>query len=142
MRIEKVSQTTPTSAQIVDGYSTSTTDGYSANYINNLLKKTVLYENENGTSSTITLSENATNFKKLDITLDNKNVVTIEVVNGLTYYLQKFTIASATTFRTFCTSITINNNTITFGTQYFYDNNGYYQEFSGIKIGKIVGYNM
>ena len=35
MRIEKVSQTTPTSAQIVDGYSTSTTDGYSANYVNN-----------------------------------------------------------------------------------------------------------
>lgn len=34
--IIKVSQTTPTSAQIVDGYSTSTEDGYSANYINAL----------------------------------------------------------------------------------------------------------
>ena len=34
MRIKKVSQTTPVQAQIVDGYSTSTTDGYSANYIN------------------------------------------------------------------------------------------------------------
>lgn len=33
--LKKVSQTTPVSAQIVDGYSTSTTDGYSANYINN-----------------------------------------------------------------------------------------------------------
>lgn len=38
MRIEKVSQTTPTSAQIVDGYSTSTTDGYSANYVNNYVE--------------------------------------------------------------------------------------------------------
>lgn len=36
MRIRKVSQTTPTQAQIVDGYSTSTTDGYSANYVNGL----------------------------------------------------------------------------------------------------------
>ena len=36
MRIKKVSQTTPIQAQIVDGYSTSTTDGYSANYVNGL----------------------------------------------------------------------------------------------------------
>lgn len=35
MRIKKVSQTTPVTAQVVDGYSTSTTDAYSANYINN-----------------------------------------------------------------------------------------------------------
>lgn len=36
MRIKKVSQTTPTQAQVVDGYSTSTTDSYSANYVNGL----------------------------------------------------------------------------------------------------------
>ena len=36
MRIKKVSQTTPTQAQVVDGYSTSTTDSYSANYVNSL----------------------------------------------------------------------------------------------------------
>ena len=35
MRIKKVSQTTSTQAQVVDGYSTSTTDSYSANYANN-----------------------------------------------------------------------------------------------------------
>lgn len=34
MRIKKVSQTTPIQAQVVDGYSTSTTDSYSANYVN------------------------------------------------------------------------------------------------------------
>lgn len=34
-RIKKVSQTVPTYGQIVDGYSDSTTDGYSANYVNN-----------------------------------------------------------------------------------------------------------
>ena len=36
MRIKKVSQTTPTTAQVVDGYSTSTNDSYSCNYINEL----------------------------------------------------------------------------------------------------------
>ena len=34
--IIKASQTTPVQAQIVDGYSESTTDGYSANYINQI----------------------------------------------------------------------------------------------------------
>lgn len=36
MRIKKVSQTTATQAQVVDGYSTSTTDSYSCNYVNAL----------------------------------------------------------------------------------------------------------
>lgn len=34
--IIKVSQTTSTQAQVVDGYSTSTTDSYSCNYVNNI----------------------------------------------------------------------------------------------------------
>lgn len=36
MRIKKVSETTSTQAQVVDGYSTSTTDSYSCNYVNNI----------------------------------------------------------------------------------------------------------
>ena len=36
MRIKKVSQTTATQAQVVDGYSTSTTDSYSCNYENSI----------------------------------------------------------------------------------------------------------
>lgn len=35
--IIKVSQTTSTQAQVVDGYSTSTSDSYSCNYVNNLV---------------------------------------------------------------------------------------------------------
>ena len=36
MRIKKTSETTPTMASIVDGYSTSTQDGYSCNYVNGM----------------------------------------------------------------------------------------------------------
>lgn len=36
MRIKKVSQTTSTQAQVVDGYSTSTSDSYSCNYVNGM----------------------------------------------------------------------------------------------------------
>ena len=39
MRIKKVSQTTPTQAQVVDGYSTSAEDTYSCNYVNNAIKE-------------------------------------------------------------------------------------------------------
>ena len=35
MRIKKVTQTTPVQAHLTNSYSTSTADGYSANYINN-----------------------------------------------------------------------------------------------------------
>lgn len=35
MRIKKTSATTPVQAQVVNTYSTSTTDAYSANYVNN-----------------------------------------------------------------------------------------------------------
>ena len=40
--INEISQTTITQAQIVDGYSTSTTDAYSANYINGLIKSKIV----------------------------------------------------------------------------------------------------
>lgn len=38
MRIRKISETTPTTSNIVNEYSTSTTDGYSANYVNNIIE--------------------------------------------------------------------------------------------------------
>ena len=38
MRIKKVSETTSTQAQVVDGYSASTTNSYSCNYVNNVIK--------------------------------------------------------------------------------------------------------
>lgn len=43
MRIKKVSQTTTTQAQVVDGYSASTTDSYSCNYVNELIKSSQGY---------------------------------------------------------------------------------------------------
>lgn len=56
MRIKKVSQTTTTQAQIVDGYSESKIDGYSCDYVNNAIKKIYspqerkigIYTDENG----------------------------------------------------------------------------------------------
>ncbi len=37
MRIKKISQTTATLSQIINGYSTSTTDAYSCAYVNSIL---------------------------------------------------------------------------------------------------------
>ena len=67
MRIKKVSQTTPVQAQIVDGYSTSTTDGYSANYIN---QKTNIITAIRTTDFTITQSD-----AYVDIPFDDSVVI-------------------------------------------------------------------
>ena len=64
MRIKKVSQTTPTQAQVVDGYSTSTTDSYSANYVNGLAGK-VIYEDMQGEDLNLICSETISNFDYL-----------------------------------------------------------------------------
>lgn len=68
--IIKVSQTTSTQAQIVDGYSTSTTDGYSANYINNIFesKSFILWTN----------SSPASDFSPQNITLSSDDYDILE----------------------------------------------------------------
>lgn len=62
--IIKVSQTTSTQAQVVDGYSTSATDSYSANYVNGLAGK-VIYENLEGDDLNLVCSEAINNFDYL-----------------------------------------------------------------------------
>ena len=70
MRIKKVSQTTSTQAQIVDGYSTSTTDSYSCNYVNNAIGKLVwknMAPNTGFEGQTITLSADSTEYDLVEI---------------------------------------------------------------------------
>ena len=68
MRIKKVSQTTATNAQIVDGHSDSTEDGYSCNYINEVLRGNTLYENPQGISSgSFTINDDLSNYQRIKI---------------------------------------------------------------------------
>ena len=79
MRIKKVSQTTPAQAQIVDGYSESTTDGYSCNYVNNLNKRHIItvsksvYQSSVADQSQVTFDQAISTGTKL--TLLNNNIV-------------------------------------------------------------------
>lgn len=89
-KIKKTSETTPTMASIVDGYNTSTQNGYSCNYVNNAIPavydnysasdsdgyscnyvngKTgvVLYNNSNGAITNIQLSDSTWKYSKIDI---------------------------------------------------------------------------
>ena len=69
--IIKASQTTPApNANIVDGYSTSTTDSYSCSYANSNFNHTigtVLYSDSTGDNSSITLSDNPLNYDYIEI---------------------------------------------------------------------------
>ena len=68
MRIRKVSETAPVQAQIVDGYSTSTTDGYSANYLNGKLENyKVLWTGTCAKGGTVTLNDNIKNYNHVFI---------------------------------------------------------------------------
>lgn len=73
MRIRKTGAVTPTKANIVDSYNTSTTDGYSANYIN---KKTgvTLYEAEDTTTPVATINfADITNYDYIEIFYQQTN---------------------------------------------------------------------
>lgn len=67
MRIKKVSATTTTTAEIIDGYSSSTKDGYSCNYINEIVHGTVLYANDNGSNSNISLNDTLANYTYVEV---------------------------------------------------------------------------
>lgn len=105
MRIKKVSQTTPVQAQIVDGYSTSTTDGYSANYIN-------------GTRSTITASFSTNHTIATTNTEEKVNLDTsVSVGNKLTLN-NSGEIVVGSGVRAILVSANINYQTITAGVKY------------------------
>lgn len=72
MRIRKVSQTTPTQAQVVDGYSTSEVDSYSCNYVNSTLG-TILYDNDTGSTNNLSLNDSSTNYDIIDVIYSDNN---------------------------------------------------------------------
>lgn len=121
MRIRKVSQTTPTQAQVVDGYSTSQVDSYSANYVNNTFesKGKIIWTNSNPTNNfdaqTITLDESLDNYGEYEIlyrqSTTNGRILTtgkIPVGNGTILGM----ITASPTFRP--TSVIVSGSTISF----------------------------
>lgn len=87
--IIKVAQTTAIQAQVVDGYSTSTTDAYSANYVNKTIKGDILWTNPDPTSNfdsqAVTLST-APNYDAIGVwmyrNISNTELQEIRIKNG------------------------------------------------------------
>ena len=95
MRIKKVSQTTSTQAQVVNGYSTSTTDSYSCNYVNNLTGK-ILWANPDPTQA---ISQ-ATNISLSSNDYDILEVIYIQSTsNTVLMYSTKFLKGGSTRMR-------------------------------------------
>lgn len=93
--IIKVSQTTSTQAQVVDGYSTSTTDSYSCNYVNELIKSSqgyieigdiqIIY---GAVSMTFQPGENYQTIQFEKSFTDNNYIVTLTFQYQAAYYTQ------------------------------------------------------
>lgn len=101
--IIKVSQTTSTQAQVVDGYSESTTDAYSANYVNNVVPK--IFKMVWGTTYTLqeVLAKESAGYEFRCINNYNETIYNISSFNtsgitftnptktGVKYYTYSFT---------------------------------------------------
>lgn len=103
-------------------------------------KGVVLYDNEVGISNTIELSDSINNFKKIEIYITRGDICTFKGDNGEKTIVSCQVTGDAGNLRQFFCNITFNEKIITFGKQYFRDSDGYGQEYTGIKITKVIGY--
>lgn len=152
--IIKADQSSGVLATVVNNLtSTSSTDALSANQgkvLKELLEGTVLYENSTGTSGTVTLSQNITNFKRIKISgfaTQNNNFYfcqEFEVhVNEKTGLVFK-TYDSSTYYYMATESLTLNTNSITRGSQKIIGLSGggnLINDEAIIYITKVVGYD-
>jgi len=150
MQIKKISETTPTMASVVDTYSTSTQDAYSCNYVNG---KTgvILYDDANGSTGTITLSDSVSNYTYIEIEYNRNGYFkstgkiahyTYPLLDGYWYYYDSS--LGKVVFQSFAEIPTISGTTITRGDTYYtnvIDNVVYTGNFTGgITITQVIGY--
>lgn len=135
--IEKVSQTAPTTAQIVDGYSTSTTDGYSANYVNNYVEGLHTYsatETRIGTwIDGKPLYRKVLTFENKTITSNNNSSECVHNVSNLDFGIVREAYYDFNGENVWCTA----SNVITTGTTSY--NVGYKVGSSSIYLKSIPG---
>ena len=84
MRIRKVSQSpipATSEAQIIDGYSTSTTDGYSANYINSIINQKI-QDLQNSLTWKLATYNEGTRFGTVPIAWDDLKEISIRCLGN------------------------------------------------------------
>jgi hypothetical protein len=128
---------------ITNQYSVATDKGYSANYINNNVKGTVLYENSTGTGGNVTLSDNYTNYSYLVVlfeTDDFESGGTITpTITGITF---EYNYNSPSDKRIGSKKYTLaDGNKINKVDNYYYIiNTGEVATWDTIRIIKVIGY--
>lgn len=146
MAIRKISQTPPTMASIVDTYNNSQTDSYSCKYSNEYYGGTILYNNPSGTSGNITLSDNISNYRYIEIYAINKDV-TNEMLGIYKYdttqsiFVLSGSGLSSTSFNIFSKKYTKGTNILTAGTGKLYSGgSGRVSDYEVYMITKVIGY--
>ena len=136
--IIKASQTTPTSAQIIDEYGTSTTDGYSQKFLNDKIDGYVLYENSSGTTSDILIQNHQfSDYKYLEI-YTQLGVFKVfktgyNTISGVVYSDTLY--LSYLEFNVIAASNSININVSRSGTYFMGENHS-----ESFKTYKVIGY--
>lgn len=135
-----------------NNYSTSTTNPYSANYANNTILGTVLYENTTGTTNNLTLSDNIENYDEFEVQsyvlYSNTPVYTntgkIPVSSAGRVHLNVFFVGANSQFSIFGKRISIVNNNVSVNSDRSYVANvggsSSGTEGNYTYITKIIGY--
>lgn len=131
-----------------NNYSTSTTNPYSADYANNTILGTVLYENTTGTTGNITLSDNIENYDYVEIqsyviytdTPVYTNTGRIPTISAGRIHINNFFIAASLPFMAYNKRISISNKSLTVASDRYYSTAGGSAEGSYTYITKIIGY--
>lgn len=154
--IKKTSQVTPIIAQVVNTNKTSETDAYSCSYVNTELNKkqdkyVELYSSSSGSSTTIQLNDNITNYNYIEViycTTDGTQYKgssgKIPAVNNTEINLEYNFYASGAMYDKMA-RVKINGTSLTFSAnmQVWFTNNGtnnIQDAVNTIKILKVLGY--
>ena len=146
--IIKVSQSSGLIANVSNTQSNSQTDTYSCDYIedNFELKGTVLYNNPNGSSDNITLSDSASNYSCIEIFYEgayNYNSARIFNPNGKSAYLFAGWFNNNSSGNIKIANVNISGTSITkinYTALNYSSQNAYATEENAILIRKVVGY--
>ena len=129
MRIKKVSQTTTTSAQIVNSYSDSQTNGYSCDYVNGQLSNIIDAE-------VLSTTEVKTNKVWIDGKPIYRKVVPI-VINSRTDIREDYNISNADTMWVDEANTFILNASQSITANYYYSSSDYARVWINVNEGKI-----
>ena len=139
MRIKKTSETRPIAGTVVNAYSESQTSAYSCDFINDVL----LYDNSSGTTGNVTLSENASNFRYIEVFVQKSGCygfIRIFNPNGKQFGIAIHNAYDTTSIQQIFARYSISGTTMTKEHEVYMNDNGSPTASNDVTVMRVIGY--